>query len=138
VKDAASKFSSLSDALTTGTGFEIGGAQSVTFSMTNETLDATDFSDDAFSRIKGLQDVEVTINGNYDDSDAGQSDLESDFLGMNSDDLQVAFIPDENGSVAWEATCIVSNFEISSSPDGKAEFSFTLVTSDGNGFGKLT
>lgn len=139
VKDSASKFSSLSDAKSSGTGNNVGGANSVTFSMNNEILDATDFQDDAFARIKGLKDVEVTIDGNYDDSDTGQGVIEDDFLGNISDDLQVAFIPDEeNGSVAWEATCIVQDFEITSSPDGKAEVSFTLVTSDGNGFGKLT
>lgn len=137
VKDDSSSYGSISSATSNGT--DVQGAQSVTFNAANETLDVTDFQDEGMDNIKGLQNPEVTIDGNFDGSNSsGQAILLDDLEQALSNDLHVAFLPDENGSVGFEAQMLVESAEHTGEVDGKAEISYSLVPEGGSGFSVIT
>lgn len=106
-----------------------GGANSVSFDQTHETLDVSDFTDDFFARIMGLSDVNASISGNYDDTDAGQVILETQFDAKAL--IYLKFTSGSGGSVTAAFYC--TSLSVTSAPDGKEEFSAELVGGDGQG-----
>lgn len=137
MKDDSSSFGSVSNAISGGT--DVQGAQSVTFNAQHETLDITDFSDTGMDMIKGLENPDVTIDSNFDSSNSGgQAIIIDDLEGSLTDNLHVAFLPDENGSLGFEARMTVESAEHTGEVDGKAEVSYSLVPQGGNGFSIIT
>lgn len=133
MKDDSSDFGSVSNAISGGT--DVQGAQSVTFNAQHETLDITDFSDTGMDMIKGLENPDVTIDSNFDSSNSGgQAIIIDDLEGSLTDNLHVAFLPDENGSLGFEARMTVESAEHTGEVDGKAEVSYSLVPQGGDGF----
>lgn len=122
--NATAGFSStISVSTTDGSYTEVSGANSVDNSRSRETLDATDFSDAAFTRVMGLKDVSFSISGNYQDADVAQGEIETAL--SDGSDLYVQFLVD--GTNGYKAACKVESFDISSTPDGKVEFSAEFV-----------
>lgn len=133
VADQASAFGSISNAKSQGTN--VGGANSCTFTAANETLDITDFQDEAMDNIHGLQNPECSIDFNDDGGDAGQSILYDSLTGSLTDNLWIAFLPDENGSRGFEAKMLVESVDPSSDVDGVAgETSASIVPTGGSGY----
>lgn len=126
--------------ITSGTdGDLITSVTNVTLSPTNETLDSTAFGDGAFQRIKGLQDVEISIEGNvdYPEASAGSQDkLEQAFLDRASG--SVGLFPRGSNQNGYEFIGYITEYEISSEVDGIDEFTVTLAVSDGNKLDKVT
>lgn len=112
---------------------EVGGAYDVTFDPSRNALDATDFSDTDMARVMGLGDVSVSISANYDDSDTGQSALDTAL--DNGSDIWVRVLFD--GTNGLKAKCLVESVSYSSSVDGKSEAEYSLVLNDGTGWARV-
>jgi len=113
-------------------------ATSVTLGPSNNVLDSTAFGDDAFQRIKGLEDIEVLIEGNmnYPEAAEGPQDiLEKAFL--NGTEVSVAVFP-AGGSVGYEVNTYIMDYEISSDHDSTDVYSVSMMVSDGNKLTKIT
>jgi predicted secreted protein len=107
-----------------GAGDEIDGLREVSFSPSREMLDTTDFKDTtaARTRIAGLMDGSISFSGDYESADAPQVLLQTHFASGASLYCWIKW----NGTVGHKTQCLVESFEITSSVEGKAEFSCTL------------
>jgi len=120
---------------TKGDGTEIGRVNSVTISISHNELDVTSLGNTAFDRIKGIEDVEFTVEGYVESSDAGQVILEDEFNDAGTIDVAVFPTGDSNG---FRARCICFSNEQTAEKDSPNTFSASLMISDGNGSEKLS
>lgn len=111
----------------------IGGAYDVSFDTSRNALDATDFSDTDMARILGLGDVSVSVSVNYDDSDTGQSALDTAHDGGSDIYFRVLL----DGTNGIKAKCLVESVSYSSGVDGKIEAEYSLVLNDGTGWSRV-
>jgi predicted secreted protein len=109
-------------------GDEIDGINSIDWGPSADLLETTDFADTTAARTKllGLKDLQVTVSGDYEASDTGQSRLRTNWAAGTT--TYVRFLP--NGTAGFKCAMLVQDFTISASFDGKVEFSATLM---GNG-----
>jgi predicted secreted protein len=120
----SSVYVSNSDAATT----QLDGINNIDWGPAADLLETTDFMDTtaARTRILGLKDLSVTVSGDYEASDTGQSLLRTNWAAGTT--TYVTFYP--TAAVGFRCACIVESFSVTASFDGKVEFSCSL---QGNG-----
>ena len=104
---------------------DIGGANTVSFSIDPDLLETTEFGDNWKERIQGLKDWSGSISGDYIDGDAGQAFVETDVLAGTG--LIIQFLIDGANGFYGPAKAAVS---YDTDVQGKATFSYTIT---GNG-----
>jgi len=123
------------------TSEEVDGCNSLNAPNGYNALDSTDFGDEAENVELGLKTGEWTMEGNYQDA-PGTGLKALDDAHDSGDKVEVGYIIDETVAASGDAkgkemTVYVTNFEESSTPDGKTEFSATLQCADGKGWNRL-
>lgn len=106
---------------------EIDGINDYDFDLARDVLETTDFKDTSggHTRILGLQDVPVSISGDYEGSDTnGQNVLRTALV--NGTSVWIGFL--FNGSAGYKVEAYVSTFKINAAVDGKVEFSCEFVS----------
>lgn len=109
----------------TDTTGEVDGVKSYEISINGEMLDTTDFKDTtaAHSRILGLQDVTVTVSGDYESGDTPQALMRSTVTtGATS---YIRILPD--GSTGFKCAVKSQDFKITGEVNGIVQFSATFV-----------
>jgi predicted secreted protein len=109
-------------------GDEIDGIKNIDWGPAANLIETTDFMDTsgARTRLLGLKDLNVSVSGDYEASDAGQARLRTNFAAGTT--TYVRFLP--NGTVGFKCATLVSEFKITGEVDGVIQFSATLL---GNG-----
>ncbi len=101
-------------------GAKINGVDNSTFNKLCDILEITQFGNEYKKRMAGLKDSSISLSGNYDPDDAGQTALEP------GDFVWVGVYPEGPDSTGTQAEFIVENFEQTATADGKQEFSCSL------------
>jgi predicted secreted protein len=106
---------------------EVDGINDYTFGLSRDVLETTDFKDTsgAHTRILGLQDIPVSISGDFEGGDTnGQNVIRAAFVSGAT--IYFRLRPD--GTNGYKVQCKVSTFEISAGVADKVEFSCELVS----------
>ena len=109
----------------TDTTGEVDGIKSYELSVNGEMLDTTDFKDTTgwHSRILGLQDLTVTVNGDYESADSPQALMRST-LGTGATSY-IRILPD--GSTGFKCAVKTQDYKITGEVNGIVQFSATFV-----------
>ena len=112
-------------AAATDTTGEMDGVKNYELSINGELLDTTDFKDTtgAHSRILGLQDVTVSLSGDYESGDTPQALLVTSL--QSGATVYIRIFP--NGSAGFKCACKVQDFKITGEVAGIVQFSCTLL-----------
>ena len=99
------------------------GLNDASFSPSRDLLDTTAFNDaSARQRLAGLTDGSISLSGDYESADTAQALVRTSFTSGAAIYIQCKW----DGTNGHKATCIVEDFEISASVDGKVEWSATI------------
>jgi len=106
---------------------EVDGINSLSFGPTRDQLESTDFADTtgARTRFSGLKDGTVSISGDYEAGDAGQTSVETIFDGTADATLWVQILWD--GTDGHHVECKVESFTIEADVGDKITFSAELT-----------
>jgi len=119
----------ISNALTDIAGDELDGVKSIDWGDAADLIDTTDFADTSGSRVRGLlglQDLTVTISGDYTGGTAQARFFTVKAAGTL---VYVRFLP--NGSTGFKAAMKVESIKLSSSIDGAVQVEFVLKLASG-------
>lgn len=113
-------------AITNNTGAKINGVDDETYTKLCNILEITQLGDTHVKRMAGLQDTNLSLSGNYDPADTN-----GQLLLVPGNTVYAGVYHLGTGSAGLgQVAFIVENFEQKATPDGKQEFSCSLL---GNG-----
>lgn len=105
------------------TGAYIEGVDNSTFSLLCDLLEISAFGDTYKNRIAGLKDGSMTISGNYDSADGGQTAI------VPGSSFYVGVYPSGPSAAGRQAPAICESWELSADASGKQTFtaSFSFI-----------
>ena len=105
------------------TGSYIEGVDNSTFSLLCDLLEITAFGDSYKNRLAGLKDGSMSISGNYDSADTGQTAI------VPGSTFYIGVYPSGPSVVGKQAPAICESWELSADAAGKQTFtaSFSFI-----------
>ena len=95
-------------------------ADNHTTNIPRDLLEATQFGDEFKRRISGLKDANMTVSGDYDPGDTGQTAL------YTGGAVFIGIYPQGTGVAGIQFPGLVENFSISADANGKVTYTATV------------
>lgn len=110
----------------------ISGLKSVTLNPTPANLDVTYFSQNWVSRIQGLKDLSITLEGDFLSTDTnGQNKLRT-YL-TNGTKHYLFIYPNSTSSTGLKACVLSAGWELSASPDATVGVTYNFENASSSG-----